>query len=312
MKPNQDIRNHNIKPENDDEKKYIVYPSDLKYKKLRNINPEKAKWTTEVKNDFFTQDYDTFNHRIKECIANNYEFLDFSNMNLTNFPDLSNSDFSKYLSRVRYLFINNNKIKEIPTNLLKHYSNLKVFDISSNKITHIDYLPPYIEELVCSDNKIEYIITHDKLLRLDCSNNKLKQISSYSNLKDLICSENQINNISRYDNLIRLVCNENPITNISSQDKLSYLDCSYTKLNGSISNIRNLKFLICNNTRINNINNLENLESLEIINCDIKNIRYNPNLKQILFKDTQNFNISDKYKIKKQVIQKDLICLFFI
>lgn len=283
-------------------KKYTVYNNDLKFKNLRNIDPQNAIWEhDDVKNKFFEKDLDTIKYRLKECFKNNFSYLDLSHLKLSKFPNLTKWKYFDKLKTIKFLFINDNKITEISYDDIHYFGELEVLDISSNLIQKINFLPNKLKELACHNNKLETIPSHDFLEKIDCSDNNLSDLSKYPQLIDLLCYNNNLKAIPMYKNLTRLVTKNNPLEYLSEQPNLIHLDCSTTKLKGKITNIPSVKYLICNHTRINDISNFVNLESLEIIDTDITKIPYIRTLKDLLFKHGNDISLPSTYKATEYI-----------
>lgn len=292
--------------------KYIIYTNDLKFKNLRNIDPLKVNWDNEkVKDCYYTKNFDTVGYRLKECKNNNFYYLDLSHLNLSVFPDISKYKYYENVTKIKYLFICNNNLKECDS-FLKLFDNLEVLDISYNNIEKIYFLPAKLNEFVCNNNKLVIIPSHELVNKIDCSYNNLVLLPNYPKLIDFLCNDNKIENITTYSNINRIVCKQNPIINIEYQPKMNYLDCSNTNLIGQFSNMPNLKYLICNHTKINDIANLNSLISLEIYDCSINKIPYIATLKDLLYQNTQNILLSSKYKILTHIDEHDNSFIKFI
>lgn len=290
--------NNNFKHRYGDQSKvkYTVYDNDLKFKKMRDINPKQAKWETSD-----MRDHDTIEYRLEECVKNNFTSLDLSHLELTDLPHdhLSNWKYVDKIKNIIHLFINNNNIKSCDVRMFK---NLQVLDISHNNLTNVK-LPQFLIEFVCNNNNLLMLPMHDNIHRLDCSNNKLTEIPAFSQIKDLLCSNNMIKILKKFKNINRIVCKNNPLTWIDDQPAITQFDCSGTKLSGKINNMNKLKHLICNNTKINNIDNLINLESLEMSYSDITTIPYLNNLKHLIYTKKSDIYLSSKYKIKHHTLE---------
>jgi len=293
-------------------KKYVVYENDLKFKSKRNIDPQKAIWDSKhIENNFLNQNLDTLSYRFDECQKNNFEYLDLSHLELEKVPNVSTHKYAKDLVKVKYLFLNDNKLTECPTNL-QYFSNLEVLDISSNLITTITYLPTSLKEFVCHNNCLKSVPPHDYLLKLDCSHNSIASLNKYGYVKDIICHDNEIKTIPTYQNINRIICKNNPIIHIETQPSVESLDCSKTNISGKLSNMPNLKYFICNDTKIDDVSNLVNLESLEILDSLVLKIPHLPKLKGLLYKNTKNIELSSKYKVDMHVRERDNSFIKFV
>jgi len=269
--------------------KYVVYPSDLKYKSLRNIDPKRAIWYNDnVKKSYHSDSHDTLEYRFDEYKKNNFDYLDLAYLELTNLS----IRFPINFMLMKHLFLNNNQIQKIG-NELKVLKNLEVLDISSNILEELTYLPPNLIELSCFENKLTKLPQHNKLQRLDISNNNMKEIQGYPELINLNCSDNKLQLLDVTKNL-------------------TYLDCSNNKkLSGKLSGMSKLKLLVCNNTKINEISGLDSLENLEIINCEIKRLGFFKTLCDVIVNEEQNISMSSKYKVLEYIREKNNIYLKF-
>lgn len=280
---------------------YTVYENDLKFKQNRNIDPARANWFSEhIKNEHAIN-HDDLKYRLHECAKNKYDFLDLSHMSLDTIPKLPDKSFYN----VKYLFLNDNNLQTIE-NSLDDFHSLEVLDLSNNNITHISKLPNTIKEFVCHNNKLKTIPSSDHIIKIDCSYNSINMLNNYPVLKDMICHDNKLISIPTYKNVTRIVCRNNPITYINDQPNVLYIDCSDTNMDKLTAMVPNLKHFICNNTQIADISNLKNLVILEISGCkNLKNIPYLPKLQDLLFQNTINLFIEEKYKVKQCITQKD-------
>jgi Leucine-rich repeat (LRR) protein len=299
-------------------KKYVVYENDLKYKNMRNINPEQAEWYDESVKKKYEQDFDSVSARLKNCKKCGYEYLDLSRLDLYVFPILENyinHDNINYdkLTKIKYLFLNDNKLSSCGDEF-KQFKNLEVLDISYNNISNvssISYLSDTLKEFICTNNIIQELPSLKSLIILDCMTNKIKSLGKYPNLKDLICSENELKVINSYKSLKKLICRKNPLTTVYEQLSLEYLDCSETLMSGELLCMDNINGLICNHTKINNISNLKNLESLEIVGCDM-NIPFLKKLKYLLCDDNESIKLSNLYKLNNVISEGgSSLCLVF-
>ena len=285
--------------------KYIVYKNDLKFKKLRNIDPECAIWDTEdIRDTYYDDDLDTIKYRLRECRKSNFVYLDLSNLDLLEFPRLKKWKYYDKLKDLKFLFLNNNKLTKCD-NSIEFFEKLEVLDISKNRITTISHFPESLLEFVCHNNEIKEIPKHNNLLKLDCSFNKITELYGFKNLRDLMCNNNRIEKIGSYDNITRLVCTDNPMTVINTLNNVTHLDCSNTKMSGGINNMPKLTHFICNFTKINDVSNLNTLECLETLNSGITKIPYISTLKVLLYREAQDISLAKQYKVVEYVKEHD-------
>lgn len=293
-------------------REYDVYKNDLKYKSFRNIDPSRAIWTEDIKEQFETCDHDTIKYRLSECKKNNFTYLDLSGLDLNEIPDFSKHKYCAEIHKIKFLFLNDNKLKKIGKEILS-YTNLEVLDLSSNCIEKIKYLPTSLIELACHNNQLTDLPVHDNLTRMDCSYNQLVKLEIYPKIVDILCNDNKLTELQSYPCVSRIVCKNNPITHINSQKSLVKLDCSDTLLCDKLENMNNLKYLICNNTKITGVENVKELVSLELIDCNFMNkIPYLPKLEDLLLKKSQNTMLDEKFKIDKFIEEKGHIFIRFV
>jgi hypothetical protein len=207
--------------------------------------------------------------RIANLSINGY--LDLSNLSITEIPELPKDIYS-----IKYLFLNDNKLKNIDVSL---FANLLVLDVSDNPIETIDFLPEKLEEFVCKSCKIKYIVSHKNIKKLQCSDNLLEELGEYTSLMDLECENNKIKIINSYTCLEELVCNNNPLNEIKSQPNLKHIDCSNTNISSIDAN---------------------KLETIHFPNTNIKKLHYIKTLKYIVFND-QNIELAADYKLESCV-----------
>ena len=285
-------------------KKYIVYDNDLKFKKLRKIDVNNAIFhNADVEHRYHNVDLDTIDYRLKECVNNNFSYLDMSHLNLITFPNILQWKHFDKVDLVKCLFINNNELQS--TEFLSYFKNLKVLDISCNNISELAYLSPSLIELVCHGNKLVSIQNHLNITKLDCSENQISSLGDCPNLKDLLVDNNNLTRLRSFPNAHRIVIKNNPITVIDKQLTLAYLDCSSTNICGKLNDMPNLQHLICNNTKIDDINNLTKLISLEILGSAITKVIYIPTLKDLLYKNGDSIALSSRYIIEEHVTEHD-------
>mgnify|MGYP003346258251 CR=1 FL=1 len=93
---------------------------------------------------------------------------------------------------IEELNICNKGLRECPD--LSRYTKIRKLDISSNKITNLDYLPSTLEELNCNYNKITQLDNLPcNLKELECNYNKIKHLDNLPlSLKELGCIDNPL------------------------------------------------------------------------------------------------------------------------
>lgn len=214
------------------------------------------------------------------------------------------------LCDIIYLFINDNKLKNINLNL-NTFIKLKVIDISDNcNLEEINYLPPNLEELVCNNCQLIKICGHNTIKKIHCMDNKISQLNSYPLLEDLKCDNNKIEFIPSMLKLKRLSHTNNPIVKIDYQPNLQFLDCSLTPLEGKITFAPMITNLICHDTKISDISELNEVSEIEFYDSEIQYLPFLPRLRSIIF-NNKNLKLSPNYKIKKFLEYGDKIDIVF-
>ena len=253
-----------------------IYKNDLKFSD--NFDIENSDFETDdIKNM-----YNDFNKkpkielRIKDSELENYNYLDLSDLSLTD--DLLNKLFKlekikNILSKIEFLDLSNNKLTILPKLIVNNkYNNILYLNIARNNIT--------------TD------IINDNLLELSCEFNKIKKIESKSLIK-LSSSNNELNIINTPKIEILVIIN-NLIDNLLSFENLEYLECINNKIS-KISNMNKLTELFISN---NNLIEIDKLQNLNILNCTdnpIKKIKFFENISTIMCSTSL---LSSRYKIK--------------
>jgi Leucine-rich repeat (LRR) protein len=282
---------------NEIDSKYVVYRNDIKYKNYRNIDPNRARWKSDVENDYKYKDTDSIEYRIYDCEKENYETLDLSHMESDCFDKLfSNKLFMTIRNKLKHIFARDSNISRIHD--LDEFTSLQTLDISNNKLTHIPKLPISIEELIVNDNNITNIDNDlPNLKRLNAKNNKICKINYNRNIESMYINNNPISEITRLDKIYYLDISNTNIDNLESLPSLTYLDCSHTKIQ-HIPKMDLLEHLICSESNVQDIDTMNSLKFLEIINTKVKKLKYMRNLCAMSYHNDNNFDISSSYKIK--------------
>lgn len=275
---------------------YHVHRNDLKYKHMRCIDPSRAIWNDDVKEDFYNKNTDDIEYRIEEFIREKYQLLDLSYMDDKCFDLLQRHKmFDKVKKNVLYIFAQNSDLSVVPD--LDNFEKLLVLDLADNKITKLPKLPITIEELILTNNELE-CIDHNmpNLKRLKINNNEIKELKYCDKLESLYANNNPINKIPTMNELYYLNISSTKIKFIKSYPKLKYLDCSHSDIS-TIPAMDSLLTCICNYSSVNNISELKNLEILEMIESGISCVHYMDNLHSLKYNKDMKFKISKKYKI---------------
>lgn len=205
-------------------------------------------------------------------------FVDLRYRELSEIPELPDD--------IVFLDISNNNIKNI--NVLRKYKNLKIVNVSYNKLTKLENIK--LEEINCSFNKIN-IIKNCRIKRLDISYNNLSETLQLSYTK-ILYTNNNINLKQILSNSVEeLICNNCNLREIIAP-KIKILNCSNNKIRRL--QFKNIIELDCEN---NNIKNIENMMLLEFLSCSANNINYIhylPKLKSLI--TNSETSIEEKYR----------------
>lgn len=282
--------------------KYIVYENDLKFSE--HIDPKKTEWhNNDVQQKFLTNEVKTLEYRISECKKNNYEYLDISYLNLDKIPNLTKQPDYNKIKTIKFLFANNNKIKDFEKTL-DQFKSLQVLDISCNKLEKIKNIPDSLTELMCHNNKLTFICSSDYLLTLDCSFNGIEKLNEYSSVKTLMCENNKIQNFQTFFNAKHITVKNNPLIKMEFQPNLEFLNIENTKLSGDLPEMLKLKWLICHNTNVIGIKKLISLEHIEMTKCSLLEIPYLKFLQDILCDLSSDLKVDNKMKLKTYLIER--------
>jgi Leucine-rich repeat (LRR) protein len=289
-----DIISENMQTDWKKHREYPVYRNDIKFKKHRNIDPMRAMWSDDVKDDYNNKETDTIDYRMEECKREKYETLILSHMNDENcFVKLfQDQNFQHNKHKIQHVFADDCDIKNLPD--LTELTSLITLDISRNNLTKLSNLPDTLEELIVNNNKLTKLTNNlPNLKRLNASYNEIYSINYGGKLESVFINNNPIDNIIRLDNLHFLDMSHTKIRNIQSFPKLKYLDCSNTLLT-VIPKMDKLLQLLCNNSSVNDISLLTSLESLDMIDSCISTVHYIKSLYKLIYR-LKHINISRYY-----------------
>lgn len=246
---------------------------------------------TWLKNNYFQED-NWKNITTINCYDQNIE-------NITGVENLINLEkliFDKNIisnielkhDEIKYLYINNNQIKEIRKSQLP---NLIRFLCNNNYINSFDNLnAPLLVFLEAMNNKMINLTGIKKftnIVELNLNGNEISCISDIENLK----------------NLKRLSLNRNKISSLKGIEKLNkiiFLDIGHNDITdlSPIKNLNKLEILQCNNNKITKIpfKNLSELKRLEIYDNSLKELDGIENLKKLNTIDCSGNDFTSDYK----------------
>jgi hypothetical protein len=282
--------------ETKEDKKYIIYQNDLKFRSSRNLDEKKIDWNQNNIKNIYNVDHDSFEYRIRDCIKSNFVDLDLEQIKLNEIPTsiYANDNFLN----LKHLFLSNNNIEGFLD--LSYFVKLELIDVDNNKITKIK-LPNNLLEFSANNNMIENIPLLEKTKRIRLSNNKINIFDTQlinKNIEIIEINNNNITNIdlTGFNMLKRFIGFSNPLTHINLSDNLIYADLSETKL-VKLNNLFKIEHIVLNNcVNMNEIPRSDNLKILEIINTPIQKINFYPNFELIILQMNLTKNISLKYK----------------
>jgi hypothetical protein len=279
-----------------DTRKYPVYRNDIKFRKHREVDPSRAEWDDDVKQDYQDKDTDSVEYRLEECKREKYETLDLSHMQKDCFEELfSNEFFMSIKTTIQHIFAKDCGIRVLPD--LTSLTNLQTLDVSCNKLKVLPELPESLEELIVNDNRLTEICNDlPKLLRFNGSDNRLTQINYSNSLERVHIKNNPIDTVPRLSNLYFLDASITKVKRLYPMPKLKYLDISFTEIQ-VVPDMPCLEHLQCNESSVNDISVIKSLHSLEIINSKILRIQYMPNLKTLTYCDLNEIKLSKQFKI---------------
>lgn len=287
-------------------KKYIIYENDLKFRNSRNLDINKIDWEKNDIKNLYEKNHDTIEYRIEKSIKDKYYELDLEEIGIDKIPDII---YSNNFINIKYLFLSNNNLSG-RINLFS-LKKIELVNIDNNKITNI-ILPENILEFSANNNLIDTIPKLNNIKRLRLSQNNIKEINNINNdIEILELDNNNINkcDLSRYNKLKRVILFKNPIEDIIFSDSIKYIDISETKIK-KLNNINKIEHLVLNScSELKEITKSNYLKILEIINTPIYKLNYYKNFELILIQLNLTKNISSRYKevnakinIKKNIL----------
>lgn len=281
---------------------YPVYRNDIKFKKLRNIDPKRAVWHDDVKNDYYTKDTDSIDYRIEECIREKSEMIDLSHMDENCLVALfSHKLFPSIRGKIQHLFAKDCGLREIPK--LDCLISLLTLDLSCNKLKSLPDLPTSLEELIINDNRIAEINNElPHLLRFNGDDNIISKFNYPKNIERIHLKGNPISYIIRLDALYFLDIAKTNIIQLYPLPNLKYLDVSFTNVK-TLPMMDSLQVLVCNDSTLMDITSLKNLHTLDMVRSKVVYIPYFKDLQKIVYERGDVFGISKQYAGKLKHIK---------
>jgi hypothetical protein len=281
-----------------DTRKYPVYRNDIKFKKHRGVDPSRAEWDDDVKQDYQNKDTDSIEYRLEECEREKNETLDLSYMQKDCFEQLfSNKAFLAIIKTIQHIFAKDCGICMLPN--LSGLSSLQTLDVSCNKLQELPKLPETLEELIVNDNRLTFIDSDlPSLLRFNGSNNMLTRINYSNSLERVHIKNNPIDVIPKLSNLYFLDASITKVKKLHPMPKLKYLDISYTEIQ-TVPDMPCLEHLQCNESSVSDISDIKSLHSIEIVNSKVDQIHYIPNLHTLTYHTSNQIKLSNQFKIMR-------------
>lgn len=291
-----DIAFRDYDPEKDT-RKYHVYRNDIKYRNHRDIDPSRAIWDDDVKNDFHCKDTDSVEYRIEECCREKYSILDLSHMKSDCIQKLfSNEKFLSIMTNVQHMFAKECELRTLPD--LSMMVSLQTLDVSCNKLRELPNLPQTLEELIVDNNRLTQITNHlPNLLRLNCDNNMIERIRFSSKLERIHAKNNPISDIPSLKHLYFLDVSTSKVVHINSFPKLKHLDVSYTNVS-AVKELESLEHLQCNFSGVTEITELPKIQTIEMVETNVNCIPYMPSLCRLTYTDAKKIKLSNRYMIR--------------
>jgi hypothetical protein len=285
-----------------DNRKYVVYRNDIKYKNKNKIDVSRAIFYDDsIKLDYETYDTDDIEYRIKECAMEKHQVIDLSHMTSNAFTHLmSHNKFNDIKTHILFISAIESNIDTLPD--LSSFTNLISIDLSGNNLSKLPRFPASLEELIIDRNRIETINLMPNIKRIMAKHNNLKNIAYVDSMESLIFSHNT--NLAKLEvlpNLYYLEIMNTNILDVPMCRNLKYLDMNETRIT-RLPKLDNLHILSCIRSNLSDISAITSLYSLLMAESNIKYIHYMATLQHVSYKGS--LNISRKYKVHHMVKNK--------
>lgn len=283
-----------------DTRMYHVYRNDIRYGKIRNIDPKRAIWTDDVKHDYYNKNVDAIDYRIEECRKEKYELLDLSHMDSDCFDLLfSHGKFNTIRNRVQHLFAEDCGLNELPD--LNMFRSLLTLNVSKNKLKYLGKLPETLEELVVNNNKLTSVLNvMPNLVRFIGSNNNIQQFRFPISIERLHLDRNPFNiPIPTLNKLYHLDIAETNVSSVASNPSLKYIDVSKNMNIKVLPSFPLLDHLCCNYSSLELVGDLPVIRIIELINSKILFVPYFKTLQSLVYSENQPLRLNKNYTIKR-------------
>ena len=216
----------------------------------------------------------------------NLRLLNISGLNIT--EGLSEISSLSYLEALVAKNCNIETLSAGGTSILDNMNNLKLIDLSNNKLTTLDgilsgdKIYSKLQEIYLNDNSLTDVskLSRAPLVKtVTLSNNKLESddiavLSNFTRLSYLSIANNAIDDISSLKNLTSLTelrLQNNIISDVAPLEKLTNLTVLYLGDNNistisKLENLTNLEVLYLNNNAISRIDVMKNMIKLRVVN----------------------------------------------
>ena len=282
-----------------EQKKYVIYQNDLKFRNNRNLDETKIDWNQNNIKHLYNINHDTLEYRIKESDENKNNEIDLRELKLINIPNELKT--TKFMN-ISHLFLSNNNLSEFID--ISIFKNLLSVDLDNNNIKKIK-LPTELKECSINNNALLSLELNKNLIRLRASNNKLEDIILSDNLEIVELDNNRIKNINidNLKSLEKLIIFSNPLDNINITDSLNYIDISETNIT-QLNLSDNIISVVANSCKnLKEITKSKSLQNLELINSPVDKLYYYDNFELIILQLNTTKNVSKKYKENNANIQ---------
>jgi hypothetical protein len=282
-----------------EQKKYVIYQNDLKFRNNRNLDETKIDWNQNNIKHLYNINHDTLEYRIKESDENKNNEIDLRELQLTNIPnEIKNIKFIN----ISHLFLSNNNLSEFID--ISIFKNLTSVDLDNNRINKIK-LPTELKECSINNNELISLELNKNLIRLKASNNKLEDLILTDNLEIVELDNNKLKyiNIDHLKKLQKLIIYSNPLDTINIVNNLTYIDVSETNIT-QLNLTDNIISVVANSCKnLKEITKSKSLKNLELINSPVDKLYYYDNFEIIILQLNTTKNVSKKYKENNANIQ---------
>lgn len=242
----------------------------------------------------------------------------YPKLKLLNIADNFIDDMKDYHnSKLEYVDISNNygiKININLPNCIRFYANkcgfksfdfgncknLRIADLSENKIEELKSKDNILDELHCQNNNLTSIPTFSKLRRLNADHNNIEILATQPELVSLSICHNRLKKLPKLPKLIKLIANNNNIEQVDVYSELELVDLGHNKLTSfTINNL--CLYVSLEFNRIEKLKLSKNLSKIKELQIDMG--LYDKIYKDY-FKYFSGINIQVNMKILELILDK--------